>query len=206
MVFVVTSGQESSSFSIACCSESIVASDVCSTHDTLIDEGRFNGQEKKVFPSRIRDLKKELIWWLVVPVHGMKIFQRGDTYIAPKGAFFDGHVRVIGNFITPPETHFWGKLEVGGRLELGPGSSVANQIMAQSAIIGPRVKVQGPLIVLENVVVCDNSLLHSIQAGGNVLIRPGVTVGDVKSDETITVYGKIQSGQLLGRNVKIFGN
>ncbi|MDD1672367.1 MAG: polymer-forming cytoskeletal protein [Methanomicrobiales archaeon] len=136
----------------------------------------------------------------------MKIFQRGDTYIAPKGAYFDGHVRINGNFITPPDTHFWGNLEVGGRLELGPGSSVGSQILAQSAIIGPRVKVQGPLIVLENLVVCDKSILQSIQAGGNVLLRPGVTVGDVKSDETITVVGKIQSGQLVGRNVKIFAN
>lgn len=136
----------------------------------------------------------------------MKIFQRGDTFIAPKGAFFDGHVRINGNFIAPPDTHFWGNLEVEGRLELGADSSVGSQIIAQSAIIGPRVKVQGPLIVLESVVVCDKSLLQSIQAGGNVLLRPGVTVGDVKSDETITVYGKIQSGQLVGRNVKVFGN
>ncbi|MDD1675933.1 MAG: polymer-forming cytoskeletal protein [Methanomicrobiales archaeon] len=136
----------------------------------------------------------------------MKIYQWGDTYIAPRGSFFDGHVRVDGNFITPMDTHFWGRLEVGGRLELGPNSSVGGQVMAQSAIIGPRAKVKGALIALEGVTICNHACVRSIQAGGNVLLRPGVIVGDVKSDETITVVGKIQSGNLLGRNVKVFGD
>jgi cytoskeletal protein CcmA (bactofilin family) len=136
----------------------------------------------------------------------MKVYQRGDTFIAPRGSFFDGHVRVDGNLITPADTHFWGKLVVAGRLELGPGSSVGGQVIAQSAIIGPRSKVKGPLITLENITVCDRACIQSIQAGGHVLLRPGVVVGDVKSDETIVVMGKVQSGKLLGRNVKVFGN
>lgn len=136
----------------------------------------------------------------------MKVYQRGDTFIAPRGSFFDGNVRIEGHFIAPPDTHFWGRLEVAGRLELGADSTVGAGVVAQSAIIGPRVKIQGPLIVLENAVVSDGSCVHSIQAGGSVLLRPGVIVGDVRSDETITVYGKIESGNLLGRNVKVFGN
>jgi cytoskeletal protein CcmA (bactofilin family) len=135
----------------------------------------------------------------------MKVYQRGDTYIAPRGSFFDGHVRVDGNLIAPADTHFWGRLLVAGRLELGPGSSVGGQVIAQSAVIGPRAKVKGPLITLEGVTVCDHACVQSVQAGGHVLLRPGVVVGDVKSDETITVVGKVQSGNLLGRNVKVFG-
>lgn len=135
----------------------------------------------------------------------MKIFQWGDTYIAPRGSFFDGHVRIDGSLITPADTHFWGRLVVAGRLELGPKSSVGGQVIAQSAIIGPWAKVKGPLITLEGVTVCDHACIQSIQAGGHVLLRPGVTVGDVKSDETIVVVGKVQSGKLLGRNVKVFG-
>jgi NDP-sugar pyrophosphorylase family protein len=99
----------------------------------------------------------------------------------------------------------WGRLEIAGKLELGARSTVGGQIIAQSAIIGSKVLVKGPLIVLENVVVCDNSSIQSIQAGGNVLLRPGVEIGDVNSDETIIVYGKIKSGKLTGRNVKVFG-
>jgi cytoskeletal protein CcmA (bactofilin family) len=136
----------------------------------------------------------------------MKVYQWGDTYIAPRGSFFDGNVRIEGNFIAPPDTHVWGRLETAGRLDLGPGSSVGGRVIAQSAIIGSRAKVNGPLIVLEHATICDHACLESIQAGGNVLLRPGVKVGNVKSDETIIVYGKIQSGDLVGRNVKIFGN
>jgi cytoskeletal protein CcmA (bactofilin family) len=136
----------------------------------------------------------------------MKVYQWGDTYIVPRGSFFDGHVKVDGNLITPADTHFWGRLLVAGRLELGPDSSVGGEVIAQSAVIGPRAKVKGPLITLENVTVCDRACLRSIQAGGNILLRPGVVVGDVKSDETIIVTGKVQSGNLVGRNVKIFGN
>ncbi|MDH7592891.1 MAG: polymer-forming cytoskeletal protein [Methanomicrobiales archaeon] len=133
----------------------------------------------------------------------MKVFRQGDTYIAPKGAFFDGNVKLDGHFIAPPDTHVWGKLVIGGRLELGPRSSVGGEVLAQSAIIGHGARIKGPLIVLENATVCDDATIHSIQAGGNVVIRPGVKVGDVTCDETITVYGKIKSGKLVGRNVKI---
>jgi len=135
----------------------------------------------------------------------MKVYQHGDTYIAPKGAFFDGNVKIDGNFIAPADTHVWGRLEIAGKLELGARSTVGGQVIAQSAVIGPKVRVKGSIIVLENIVVCDNSSIQSIQAGGNVLLRPGVKIGDVNSDETITVYGKIKSGKLTGRNVKVFG-
>lgn len=31
----------------------------------------------------------------------MKIYRHGDTYIAPRGSFFDGNVKIDGNFIAP---------------------------------------------------------------------------------------------------------
>jgi predicted acyltransferase (DUF342 family) len=139
-------------------------------------------------------------------VEQMKVYLWGDTYIASRGSFFDGHVKVDGNFIVPPDTHFWGRLVVAGRLELGADSSVGGEVIAQSAVIGPRSRVKGRLITLETVTACDRACIRTIQAGGNVLLRPGVVTGDVKSDETIVVVGKIQSGKLLGRNVKVFGN
>lgn len=136
----------------------------------------------------------------------MKLFQHGDTYVASRGAFFDGNVKVNGNLILPPETHVWGRLLVAGRLEIGPRSSVGEGVESQSAIIGSHVKIKGPLRVLEDVLVCDNAHIHSIDAGGNVTLRSGVGVGEVRSDETIYVYGRIRSGKLLGRNVKVYGN
>ncbi|NYT06351.1 MAG: polymer-forming cytoskeletal protein [Methanomicrobiales archaeon] len=136
----------------------------------------------------------------------MKVYQRGDTFIAPKGSFFDGNVRIEGNFIVPAETHFWGRLEVAGRLELGPYSTIGGGVTCSSAVIGKGVKIKGALEVLEDVTVCDDARIRSIHAGGNITLRPGIVVGTVQSDETIFVYGKIKSGTLTGRNVKVVGN
>jgi cytoskeletal protein CcmA (bactofilin family) len=136
----------------------------------------------------------------------MKLYRQGNTYIAPKGAFFDGNVRIDGNLILPPETHVWGNLEVDGTLELGPYSTVGGHVTCSGAVIGKEVRIKGPLQALENVTVSDGAQLHSIRAGGNIILRPGVEVGEVHSDETIFVYGKIKSGKLTGRNVKVLGN
>ncbi len=136
----------------------------------------------------------------------MKIYRHGDTYIAPKGSFFDGNVKIDGNFITPPETHIWGNLIVAGRLELGPFSTVGGTVETRSAIIGHDVRIKGPLVVQGNATVCDNAHLHSIRAGGDVILRPGIVVGDVTTSKTIFVYGKIASEHLVGRSVKVYGN
>lgn len=136
----------------------------------------------------------------------MKIYRHGETYIAPKGAYFDGNVRIDGNFIAPAETHIWGRLEVFGKVELGPYSTVGDSVFCTSAIIGKGTRIKGSLEALEDVTICDDVRLKSLRAGGNIIIRPGVKVGDVFSDETIFVYGKIKSGLLNGRNVKVLGN
>jgi len=47
----------------------------------------------------------------------MKLYRDGDTFIAPKGSYFEGNVKINGNFIVPPCTHFWGHLAVDGNLE-----------------------------------------------------------------------------------------
>lgn len=136
----------------------------------------------------------------------MKIYRHGDNYIAPKGAYFEGNVRICGNLILPAETHVWGRLDVDGNLELGPNSTVGGNVTCGSAVIGNGVKIKGSLEVLEDITVCDKARIASLKAGGNIILRPGVVVGDVSSDETIFVYGKIKSGKLTGRNVKVLGN
>lgn len=135
----------------------------------------------------------------------MKIYRHGDTYIAPKGSFFDGNVKINGNFIAPADTHIWGNIIVGGCLELGPHSTVGGYVEAESIVIGHDVRIKGPLHVLETATICDNACLHSIRAGGNITLRPGVRVGDVNCDETIFVYGKVTSERLFGRAVKVYG-
>ena len=133
----------------------------------------------------------------------MKIMRRGDTYIAPDGAVFDGNVRIDGNFVLPRDSHVWGRLIVAGKLEIGPLSTVGGDVLTQQAIIGRAVRIKGTLSALENITVCDRARIGRIEAGGSVILRPGVRVGDVKSNDVIYVFGKIKSGTLTGRNVKI---
>lgn len=134
----------------------------------------------------------------------MKIYRHGDTYIAPRGSYFDGNVKIDGNFIASPGTQIWGNVVVTGSFELGPHSMVGGSIDAKKIIVGCNVRIKGPLNVLESATICDNADLYSIQAGGDVILRPGVRVGDVNSKETIFIFGKVSSDRLLGRAVKVY--
>jgi len=134
------------------------------------------------------------------------IIQKGDTFFAQKGAYFDGNVKIEGNFVVPARTHFWGRLTVTGTLELGPRSSVALDINCWSAIIGSQSRIKGRLVTHGDVTLLDHAIVHSVQAGGKVILRPGVIVGDVTSNDTIIIHGKIKSGKLMGKNMKVIGN
>ena len=134
------------------------------------------------------------------------VIQKGNTYYAQKGSYFEGNVKIEGDFIVPPHTHFWGRLMVTGNLELGPRSSVALDINCFSAVIGSQCRVKGPIVAHGDVTILDNATVHSVQAGGRVILRTGVSVGDVTSQETIIVHGRIKSGNLVGENMKVLGN
>ncbi|MDO8842155.1 polymer-forming cytoskeletal protein [Methanocalculus sp.] len=136
----------------------------------------------------------------------MRIYKKNTTYLAEPGSFFEGNVQIHGNFMVPQRTHFWGRLVVNGTLELGPESSIEGDVICKNAIIGRESQIKGPLRVDENATICDRAHLHSIEAGGDIILRPGVTVGDVRSDSTVLIFGKINSGTLVGRNVKILGD
>lgn len=134
------------------------------------------------------------------------LIQKGTTYFAQKGSYFEGNVKVDGDFIVPPHTHFWGRLTVTGTLELGPRSSVALDITCRNAVIGSQCRVKGPIVAQGDVTILDHASIHSVQAGGKVIIRPGVIVGDVTSQDAIIVHGKIKSGNLIGKSMKVLGD
>ncbi|MDD5144265.1 polymer-forming cytoskeletal protein [Methanoregula sp.] len=134
------------------------------------------------------------------------VIQKGTTYFAQKGSYFEGNVRIDGDFVVPPRTHFWGRLNVTGTLELGPRSSVALDITCGSAVIGSQCRVKGPIVSQGDVVILDNAVVHTVQAGGRVILRPNVTVGDVTSADAIIVHGKIKSGNLIGKSMKVLGD
>jgi cytoskeletal protein CcmA (bactofilin family) len=134
------------------------------------------------------------------------VIRQGDTFFAKKGAYFDGNVRIDGNFVVPASTHFWGKLDVTGRLELGPRSSIAMGLTCGSAIIGSNVRVKGPIVAAGDVTILDNAVVHSVQAGGKVTLRTGVRIGDVTAEDALVIHGKIKSGKLIGKTVKVLGD
>ncbi|MDD3621062.1 MAG: polymer-forming cytoskeletal protein [Methanofollis sp.] len=136
----------------------------------------------------------------------MKVYQRGDTYIAPKGSFFDGNVYIPGSFIVPAETHIWGRLDVDGCLELGPLSTVGDDVTCGSGVIGPGVRIKGTLSSAGTLTISDGAVINGVNARGDIILRPGADVGEVRSEATIYVYGKIVSTKLTGKNVKVMGN
>jgi len=134
------------------------------------------------------------------------VIRKGTTFYAPKGAYYEGNVRIDGDFIVPAHTHFWGRLVVTGRLELGRKSTVALDVECGSAIIGSHARIKGPLVAAGDVSLLDHCVVYSVNAGGRVMIRPDVRVGDVTSGDLITVHGKIKSGKLTGKSMKVLGN
>ena len=134
------------------------------------------------------------------------IISHGNKFFAQKGAYFEGNVKIDGNFVIPPRTHFWGRLVVAGNLELGARSSVALDVSCKSAIIGSQVRIKGPLVATGDVTLLDHAVVFSVKTDGNVIIRPGVHVGDVTTSEAIIVHGKIKSGKLTGKTMKVLGN
>ncbi|HOX34422.1 MAG TPA: polymer-forming cytoskeletal protein [Methanoregulaceae archaeon] len=134
------------------------------------------------------------------------LVRQGDTFYAQRGSYFDGNVKIDGNFVVPPRTHFWGRLAVAGRLELGPRSTVALGITCGSAIIGSNARIKGPVTADGDVTVLDNAVIHEIRAGGNVTLRTGVHVGDVTAGEALVIHGKIKSKKLVGKTVKVLGD
>ena len=134
------------------------------------------------------------------------VIRKGSTYFAKEGSYFEGNVRIDGDFVVPARTHFWGKLHVTGDLELGPRSSVTLDVSCNNAIIGGQCRIKGPITARGDVTILDHAVVHSVQAGGKVILRTGVSVGDVTCGDTITVHGRIRSGNLVGKTMKVIGN
>jgi cytoskeletal protein CcmA (bactofilin family) len=134
------------------------------------------------------------------------VLRKGSKFFAPPGSYFEGNVKIDGDFVVPARTHFWGKLHVDGNLELGPRSSVTLDIRCNNAIIGSQCRVKGPIVADGDVTVLDHAAVHSIEAGGKVILRTGVSVGNVRSGDMIVVHGKIKSKNLIGKSMKFLGD
>jgi predicted acyltransferase (DUF342 family) len=153
--------------------------------------------EQQVYPRTVPHLTEE-----EMPT----VIRKGTVFYAQRGSYFEGNVKIDGDFIVPARTHFWGRLNVAGNLELGPRSSVALDLVCRNAVIGSQCRIKGPIVASGDVAVLDHAAVHSISAGGKVILRTGVSVGDVRSGDAIVVHGKIRSGNLVGKSMKVLGD
>ncbi|HOT93606.1 MAG TPA: polymer-forming cytoskeletal protein [Methanoregulaceae archaeon] len=135
-----------------------------------------------------------------------RLKRSGDLYIAEKGAVFDGNLRVPGDLVLPPDCHVWGDLVVNGRLDLGPHGTVGGRVYCRDGMIGHHAVIRGPLTGSGKITVADGAQVQGIETTGTVVLRPGVRVGDVRTAGLILIHGRITSGLLVGRQVKVFGN
>jgi len=73
-------------------------------------------------------------------------------------------------------------------------------------VIGASATIEGRLTSAGDVTISDNAHIGPVEAQGTVILRPGVIARGVHTTGTIWIYGKIKSGGLSGRNVKVYGN
>ena len=70
------------------------------------------------------------------------VLQKGNTFYAQKGSYFEGNVKIDGDFIVPAHTHFWGRLTV----TMLPDGSASTQITAQVPVEGTTTAIGNGLL------------------------------------------------------------
>jgi len=115
-----------------------------------------------------------------------------NTYVIQKKAFFEDNVAVDGNMIVGAGANFWKNLKVSGSLELGKGSFVKYDVKADNALIGPHTEIGGSIEVASNLTLLDDvRVAKSATSGGEMLVRPGCSIGFAKADNTLELVGKV---------------
>ena len=136
----------------------------------------------------------------------MKVFVKDNLHMAEAGSYFRDSVKIDGDFLVPPRTHFWRDLVVTGKLLLGPQSHVAGNVKCNGAVICHDAVIEGELDSgLEQLTVCDNAKVRVIKSEGDVLLRPEIVSAEV-SGINILVVGKVQCGKLMGKNTRVITN
>ena len=121
----------------------------------------------------------------------IKYHPESNTYIIKKKAFFEDDVSIKGSLITGPGVNFWKDLHVTGSLQLGKGSTVKGDAIADNALIGPYSRIDGRLEIKNNVKILDGVVAHSVICGGEMTVRPGCSVGFAKADGTLELIGNV---------------
>ncbi|HJJ28645.1 MAG TPA: polymer-forming cytoskeletal protein [Methanocorpusculum sp.] len=136
----------------------------------------------------------------------MKVFVKGNQYMAEKGSYFRESVKIDGDFLVPKRTIFWKDVVVTGSLYLCPECSISGNVTCNGAVIGPCSVIKGELNAgEEQLTVCDNAAVRIIKSTGNVLLRDGVQSTEVHA-ENLLVMGKVRCNKLMGKKTKVVSN
>ncbi|MDV0446466.1 hypothetical protein MsAg5_03050 [Methanosarcinaceae archaeon Ag5] len=119
----------------------------------------------------------------------IRFYPSSNTYVIPKGSFFDDSVVIHGNMIAGPGVHFWKNVAVEGNAQLGKGCTVTGTLKAKTAIIGAKSNVD-KIKTEWNVSVFQNTTVNSIDCGGHLVIMDGSVVGYANAEKTLEILGK----------------
>lgn len=122
----------------------------------------------------------------------IKYHAGSNTYIIQKKAYFEKSVLLKGNLIVGAGCNFWQELRVEGNLELGKNSLVKGNVQAHNAIIGPYCDIRGDLQVDNDLTLMDDATIAgSATCGGQMLVRPGCSMGFVRAEKVLELVGKV---------------
>ncbi len=133
----------------------------------------------------------------------MVILVQDSLHMAERGSYFEGSVKIDGDFLVPPRTEFWKDVDVAGSLYLCPESHIKGNVSCSGGVICRGCVIEGDLVVNGGeLTLCDGATIKRVLSSGDVFIRPGVTAAEVRG-ENILVLGKIQCGKLMGKNTRV---
>ena len=133
----------------------------------------------------------------------MAIFVQDTLHMAERGSYYEGSVKIDGDFLVPPHTEFWKDIVVSGNIYLCPESHVKGNVTCKGGVICRGCVIEGDLIAEDGELrICDGASVHRIISTGDVYLRKDVISSEVRGNN-ILVMGKIQCGKLMGKNTRV---
>lgn len=133
----------------------------------------------------------------------MTIFVQDRLHMAERGSYYEGSVKIDGDFLVPPRTEFWKDIVVSGNIFLCPESHVKGNVTCAGGVICRGCVIDGDLIAEGGELrICDGAFVHRIISTGDVYLRKDVSASEVRGNN-ILVMGKIQCGKLMGKNTRV---
>ena len=133
----------------------------------------------------------------------MAVLVKGRKYMAERGTFLQGSVKIDGDFLMAHRCTIWGNLVVTGNLYLCPECQINGNVLCTGGVIGRSSAINGTVTATEGpLIVCDGAKIREINCKGDVSLRPEVSSESV-TGVNILVLGKVHCGKLMGKNTRV---